>query len=71
MPDRPTADELIAMRKELRQLPGWSIRAEIHSLDPSVRVYTGNANELSRFLAEQQGPANLVRLWAADNRPFF
>jgi hypothetical protein len=59
------------MRHELRRLPGWSVRAEIHALDRSVRVFTGNANELSQFLGKYQEPANAVQLWALDNRDGF
>jgi hypothetical protein len=71
MPDLPTADELFAMRAGLRQLPGWSVRAEIHGFDRSLRVFAGNADELTGFLRESQEPATAFRLWALDNREGF
>lgn len=59
------------MRAALRQLPGWSVRAEILALDRSLRVFTGNARELTRFLGEAQEPANAMQLWAIENREGF
>ena len=71
MSDLPTFDELMAMRAGLRQLPGWSVRAQIHGFDRSLRVFAGNADELTRFLRESQEPAAVFRLWADDNREAF
>lgn len=69
--DWPTGDELIAMRADLRQLPGWSVRAELLAFDRSLRVFASNADELSRFLGESQEPATAFQLWARDNREGF
>jgi hypothetical protein len=71
MSDSPTTDELTAMRAELRQLPGWSVRAELLAFDRSLRVFVGNADELARFLGESQEPANAFQLWALQNREGF
>jgi hypothetical protein len=66
-----SAEELIAMRQRLRELPGWSVRSEMLSLDRSLRVFTGNARELSQILGEQQEPANAFHLWALQNHEGF
>jgi len=67
MTDSPTLEQLKAMRNGLRDLPGWTVRAEMEAHARSLRVFTGNDRELARFLGQYQEPANAVHLWALDN----
>jgi hypothetical protein len=69
--DTTTLDDLLARKAALRGLPGWRVRAELLALERSLRVFTGNADELMTFLGNHQEPPAVLQLWAVNNREGF
>jgi hypothetical protein len=47
----PTLEELLALKEGARQMPGWTVAAEIQALDSSRRVFSGNVAELRGLLS--------------------
>jgi hypothetical protein len=67
----PTLATLNELKERLPQLPGWQVRAELLALDRSMRVFKGNAAELSRYLGEHERVPAVLELWDVNNRDAF
>ena len=63
----PETERLALLRREIRESPGWPIRAEFAAVARSYRLFIGNDDELQGYLAMNAEPEKALELWRVDN----